>query len=350
MEALPWMNLLIPAMRYKNLLFILALLPLTFLLLACDPLAPYQPTPVAVVVSPIPSDTPTPAPATPTLAATRTPFPTVTPDYTATPTPFPCEQDSGQIINIRDFPSDVAGGENLRYQVYIPPCYLETQRRFPYVIMLHGLSYKETHWDELGIDEALDQGIRLGVIPPMILVMPYYGTMGQRNSFPPDPSYELVILDELLPAVERNFCTWSDRDHRAIGGISRGGFWAYSIALRHPDIFGSVGGHSAYFPNNTSEIPPAFNPLELALNSSFLEESNLRMYLDNGADDSSGPSQQLFSSRLSSRGITHTYVINPVGEHDNDYWSAHVTEYLSFYGKNWPRHFNELPSCAEPSP
>lgn len=320
-------------------------------LLGCEPLlTQYQPTPVAVVVSPEASITPTPAPPTQSPTPTRTPLPSRTPESTPTATPFPCETDSGQIVPIDRFPSQVAGGENLRYRVYLPPCYLETQQRFPYVILLHGLSFRETQWDELGIDEALDQGIRLGVLPPMILVMPYYGQIGQLNSFPPDNSYELVILDELIPAVERNFCTWNDRDHRAIAGISRGGFWAFSIALRHPDVFGIVAGHSAYFPENLSEIPPSFNPLDLALNSSFLPEANLRIYLDNGADDSSGPSQQLFSSRLTSRGIPHTYVINPVGEHNNDYWSAHVSEYLTFYGRSWPKNFDDLPSCTEPSP
>ena len=106
------------------------------------------------------------------------------------------------------------------------------------------------------------------------------------NSFPPKASYETVVLDELMPAVERDFCTWNDRDHRAIGGISRGGFWAYEIALRHPDMFGIVGGHSAAF--DAGNAPAAFNPLELALNAPFLTDANLRMYLDNGADDPAG--------------------------------------------------------------
>jgi len=318
------------------------------MLIACDPLAPIQPSPAPLIVTPVSSAT---VPPTPTLTptVTRTPLPSPTPDYTDTPTPFPCEEEGGQFVDINDNRSPTAG-ENLRYRVYLPPCYMASEKRFPYVILLHGQSYREQQWDELGIDEALDQGIRLGAIGPMILVMPYFGRIGTRNHFPPDPSYETVILQELIPAIERDFCTWSDREHRAIGGISRGGFWAYSITLRHPDVFSIVGGHSAYFPDNSNAIPPAFSPLDLALNSSFLEDANLRMYLDNGASDSAGPSQQLFSSRLSSRGITHQYVINPVGEHDNEYWSAHVSEYLSFYGYDWPRVFEELPSCLEPSP
>ena len=317
------------------------------LLAACDPMAPA--TPVVIIVSPEPSNTPIPRD-TDTPTPTRTPLPSPTPDFTPTATPFPCEQDSGQIIEFNDFPSETARGENLRYHVYIPPCYLETQVRYPVAYLLHGLSYREQQWAEIGGVDALDQGIRLGALPPMILVMPYYGNIGQINNFPPDPSYETVILDELVPAIEADFCTWEDREYRAIGGISRGGFWAYSIAMRHPDVFGRVGGHSAIIPENTDEVPPAFNPLEIATNSSILPQADLLMYLDNGAADSAGPSQQRLSSRLETRSIPHIYIINPTGEHNEEYWSAHISEYLSFYGRGWPKTHADLPSCLEPSP
>jgi enterochelin esterase family protein len=198
--------------------------------------------------------------------------------------------------------------------------------------------------------DALDKGVLSSELPPMILVMPYMGTIGQLNQFPPDPSYERVILEELLPAVERNFCIIENPSHMAIAGISRGGFWAYSVTMRHPEIFGIAAAHSGFFPNDTGEIPPSFNPLEMALNSSSLAEAGLRLYLDNGASDSSGPSVQLLSSRLAQRNIQHTYVVNPTGEHDNDYWSQHVREYLDFYSKGWDKDYTALPSCADPSP
>ncbi len=319
---------------------------LTFLcLLGCDPLA-QQPTAEVRIVTAIPSDTPVP---TSTSAVTRTPVPTFTPAVTATATVIPCDEENGQVINFDPFRSPTAG-ENLRYRVYVPPCYAKTQNRYPYVILLHGAGERETQWESLGVTMALEQGISLGALPPMILVMPYTGSIGNDNTFPPDPSYETVVLDELIPAVERDFCTWNDRTHRAIGGISRGGFWAYSIALRHPDLFGIVGGHSAFFPDDLREVPPAFNPLELALNSALLPDANLRMYLDNGANDIAGVNQELFSSRLSSRAIPHTYVVNPIGEHNDEYWSSHVSEYLAFYGRDWPRDTSTLPSCLQPSP
>ncbi len=315
------------------------------LLLGCDPLASVA-TPQVIIVSPVPSNTPTP---TVTPSATWTPIPTPTVNTTPSATPYPCDEETGQVLHFDEFRSEIAG-ENLRYRVYVPPCYLETQKRYPYVILLHGANYTESEWDELGVGEAVDQGIRLGVIGPMLVFMPYTGRIGNENSFPPDASYESVMLDEFLPAIERNFCTWNDREHRAIGGISRGGFWAFSIALRHPDIFGIVGGHSAFFPDDLNDVPAPFNPLELALDSSFLPDANLRMYLDNGASDFAGINLELFSSRLSSRGIRHTYIINPVGDHTDDYWQAHLSEYVAFYGRDWPKTLSELPSCQEPSP
>ncbi len=316
------------------------------LLTGCDPMAP-RATPFPVVVT---SDvSPTPIAATPTLRPTRTPPPTLTPNLPATPTAFPCDQDSGEIIEFTDNRSDVAGGENLRYRVYVPPCYYETQLRFPYVILLHGLSYREQQWEDIGAINALEQGIRLGALPPMILVMPYFGSIGGRNTFPPDRSYETHILDELIPDIERDFCTWNTREHRAIGGISRGGFWAYSVAFRHPDIFGIVGGHSAEFPG-LAAVPAAFNPITIAQNSSLLPEANLRMYMDNGSGDAAAFSQRELSDALRERSITHRYVINPVGEHNNEYWSSHVSEYMAFYGEEWPEGYGTQPSCLEPSP
>lgn len=247
------------------------------------------------------------------------------------------------MIEVDDFRSEVAN-ETLPYRVYLPPCYIETQKRYPVIILLHGLGETEAQWDELGIDDTLDEGIRDGSLPPAILVLPFMGNIGNDNSFPPDDSYETVVMDELLPAIQRDFCTIDDRNQRAIGGISRGGFWAYSLALKHPDVFGIVGGHSAFFDSDIA--PDDSDPLELALNTDFLIEANLRMYLDNGAVDYVGPNQELFSSRLSARGIPHTYIINPVGDHDNTYWSSHVAEYLAFYARDWARDAAALPSCA----
>lgn len=316
----------------------------------CEGFQRYEPTPIVSVITAEPSATPLPT-ASATFTATWTPIPTATPDLSPTGTPFPCTDTEGQIINFSDNFSEIAQ-ENIRYLVYVPPCYFQLQKRFPVVYLFHGLSYREQQWLDIGMIATLDRGILDGTLAPMLLVMPYLATIGQLDQYPPDASFERVLLEEIMPAVEQNFCTINDRQQRGIGGISRGGFLAYSVAMRHPDLFTRVGGHSAYFPDDIISIPADFNPLEMALNSDDLLNPTLKLalYLDNGAQDIGGRSEALLSSRLAQRSIDHTYIVNPIGGHDNAYWSAHVLDYLTFYAAPWQRNFSALPDCSDPSP
>src|SRR5579871_6807308 len=114
----------------KRLLFLAALF---VLICACDPLAPViTPTPQIIIVTPAPTDTPI---ATATPPPTSTPIPTSTPQNTPTPTALPCLADGCQMVHFNNFNNKIAN-ENLKYIVYIPPCYLQTQKRYPYVILL----------------------------------------------------------------------------------------------------------------------------------------------------------------------------------------------------------------------
>jgi enterochelin esterase-like enzyme len=231
--------------------------------------------------------------------------------------------------------------------MYLPPCFYETLQRYPYVILLHGTGYDETMWPDLDVAEVMDQGIAKGTLPPMVLIMADGGDVAELNDQPEGQSYETVILDELMPTVEADFCLWGGRQGRAIGGISRGGFWAFSIALRHPDLFSAVGGHSPYFEDENAG--PETNPLTLAENVN-LEKFPLRIYMDNGTDDIVGANAKRMSDTLSDNGVENEYLINPAGGHDMDYWRSHVAEYLAFYGEAWPYDVMALPSCLEPSP
>ena len=104
------------------------------LLAACEPVAVQRATPQVIVVTAIPSNTPLP-----TVTPTLTPSPTMTPtpENTATPTPPPCLSEGGSIDEITQNVSEIAD-ENLRYRVYLPPCYGQSMRRFPVVYLLHG--------------------------------------------------------------------------------------------------------------------------------------------------------------------------------------------------------------------
>ncbi|MCS6870134.1 MAG: esterase family protein, partial [Anaerolineae bacterium] len=264
--------------RNRLLVSLCVLIALT----ACDPLAPdptvaalqraaRQATATPILPTAVPSLTPT---VTPTPTATPTPTPTFPP----TPTPFLCREAHGQTVELT-FLSKIARQE-LPYRVYLPPCYAETERRYPFVILLHGQGGDQSDWTAIGVQRAYEAAFRTGDLPPMILVMPSGGTLADENSFARSRSWASVILEELLPNVEQNFCTWNAREGRAIGGISRGGFWALHIAFRYPELFGAVGAHSpALYEDNA---PPDANPLFLARKVTFPLGAQPRLWIDIG--------------------------------------------------------------------
>jgi enterochelin esterase-like enzyme len=326
------------AQKVKLALMVTALLGV----IACDPLAT-DAVVIQITATPMPRTRP-PSP-TPPPADTETPIPTIPPTLAPTPTTFLCIETVGQIVD-DGFTSRVTG-KRVTYRVYLPPCYWSSTRRYPYVILMHGSDADHTQWtnNKLNAHWVLEQGLREGTLPPMLLVMPNGGEIANLNIFTEGRSYEWLILNELMPAVEKTFCTWNSRQGRAIGGISRGGFWAYLIAFRHPELFGAVGGHSAFF--SAGNAPPAFNPLDLAKNKSFPANQQPRLWIDAGRNDYARPNIEVFQRSLAARKIDPGYRMFPIGEHNETYWAAHVSDYLEFYGDPWPFAVETLPSCLE---
>ena len=296
-----------------------------------------SPTPVSTVwVIGTPTLTPLPPP-----TLTPTPSPTLAPSPTNTIPP--CEETEGQIV-YHSFISQLTGRE-FHYRVYLPPCYSVAGRRYPYLIMLHGLGQgmDDSQWDRMGLDEAADLGYARGALPPMIIVMP---NGNDAEHYMDNGPYPELIVRELMPAVEAGFCVWADSSHRAIGGLSRGGYWAFWIAFSHPDLFDRLGGHSPYFYD--ADYPSDFNPNNLVDTAPGIER--LSIYLDMGAQDTIvDVGVHDFVRRLRRRGIEPEYVINPVGDHTEVYWSAHTADYLAFYAADWPRDVSQFPACEAAS-
>ncbi|MBI5930159.1 MAG: hypothetical protein HY862_12680 [Chloroflexi bacterium] len=323
----------------------LVLVGIIILVVACEPLAPDDQSQQVIVVTATALPSPRPS-ATPPFV---TPLPTRI-EATATPTLAPrsaitlpsCDETEGRVLDAT-FTSMIIEGD-IPYRMYVPPCFFTSGQRYPYVILLHGSTFNYTQWtDDLGVQTVMDEELAdpLNPLPPMVLIMPDGDLLMQENTFDEEASYENVILDELIPAVESQYCLWTEREGRAIGGISRGGFWAISIAFRHQDLFSAVGGHSPVFDEGIA--PPLNDPLQLA--QTIPPTSQLRIYLDVTQTDIAEANVTALSNILRSNGVLHTYEISPTGNHDNEYWAAHVLDYLMFYGENWPRDAAELPSC-----
>jgi poly-gamma-glutamate synthesis protein (capsule biosynthesis protein) len=203
-------------------------------------------------------------------------------------------------------------GRDVFVSVYLP-CRAD-DAPLPYVVLLHGSNRDDRHWLELGLADHA---------PAFAVVMPFGEAEANTNRFD-EAAWGEALLD-LLPEAEAR---WSlDPARRAIGGISRGGFWAYQVGLRHPSQFLAIGGHSAFF--DRYHAPPEANPLDLAL--TLPPDAAPTLWLDRGADDYAAEGLDLMDARLTRAGLAHTYTIHPTGGHDDATWRAHLPAYLAFY-------------------
>ena len=148
--------------------------------------------------------------------------------------------------------------------VYLPPKY-DTQNgaRYPVLYLQHGAGEDETGWVRQGhANFILDNLIAAGSCKPMIVVMAYgYG----RRAGQPAPdltgkpfgspemlkamqdmaaAFEDDVTQALIPYIDSSFRTLSDRDHRAMAGLSMGGMQTFQITLDHLDLFSYIGGFS----------------------------------------------------------------------------------------------------------
>ncbi len=233
-------------------------------------------------------------------------------------TPVPaqaCHQEHGQLqVSYLNSPTL---GRRVAYSIYLPPCYdVDEARVYPVVYLLHGANTDNTHWPDLNVAPDADRLIAQGSVAPFVVVMPD----GDYNL---SEDYAGFVLHDLMPHIEQTARVARDRQGRAIGGISMGGYFALTIALEHPDLFSAVGGHS---PAVDATLVSRLTPLPAW--------STLRMYLDVGQNDSLASGVEAFAAAMAAHGLKPTFHLYP-GEHNRPYWRAHTAEYLAFYAADW---------------
>jgi enterochelin esterase-like enzyme len=148
--------------------------------------------------------------------------------------------------------------------VYTPPKYDDQpSARFPVLYLQHGAGEDETGWTRQGrANFILDNLLAAGNCKPMIVVMAYGYAARAGQPFPDFMSkgwgspemlkgmqdmasaFEDDVTQALIPFIDANFRTLTDRDHRAMAGLSMGGMQTYQITLDHLDLFSYIGGFS----------------------------------------------------------------------------------------------------------
>lgn len=212
------------------------------------------------------------------------------------------------------------------FAVYVPPCY-DPDRKDPYplLILLHGHDMSLQTWDQLGLNAAYSSYAKsVNHKPYIILTILESNNLISLNA----SEFNLFILNDILPWVESNFNTGGSRKLRALGGISRGAYWAADIVFRHPDIFETVGLHS---------LPGSpFYDLEFHYLAEEASENGdtFNVSLDIGEKDPYGPGSQVFEKQLENEKIPYRSLVQP-GDHSLSYWETYLADYLTWYGKSF---------------
>ena len=142
--------------------------------------------------------------------------------------------------------------------VYTPAEYdakKNVKKRYPVLYLQHGMGEDETGWSKQGhMQHIMDNAIAKGEAVPMIVVMesgdikaPFNfagGGSNEQGRSEYGASFYPVLLNDLIPYIDNTFRTKTDRDNRAMAGLSWGGHQTFDIVFNNLDKFAWIGTFS----------------------------------------------------------------------------------------------------------
>jgi enterochelin esterase-like enzyme len=153
----------------------------------------------------------------------------------------------GQIRSICYW-SDVNGMER-HVNVYVPAEYEKNpKKKYPVLYLVHGWGENENGWSVQGhMANIMDGLIAAKKALPMIVVMPS-GDI-QTNSDVRQASGDItkIYINDLIPFIDKTFRTKTDRQNRAMAGLSRGGMQTTMTVFANMDKFAWMGTFSGFF-------------------------------------------------------------------------------------------------------
>ena len=161
----------------------------------------------------------------------------------------------GQVRSIYYHSPNSKFGEWRHALVYTPAEYelaKNAKKRYPVLYLQHGMGEGETSWAIQGkMQHIMDNAIASGEAVPMLVVMesgdikqPFGGGNNQAGRSEYGATFYPVLLNDLIPSIDANFRTKSDRENRAMAGLSWGGHQTFDVVLQNLDKFAWLGTFS----------------------------------------------------------------------------------------------------------
>jgi enterochelin esterase-like enzyme len=220
-------------------------------------------------------------------------------------------------LEMIEYDSQTVGAKRTM-QVYTPPGYT-TDQKYPVLYLLHGIGGDETEWQRFATPGVLlDNLIADGKAVPMIIVMP--NGRAQKDdrvgpnamaTAPAFAKFEGDLLDDVIPAIQSRYSTHTNRESRALAGLSMGGGQSLNFGLTHLDTFAWIGGFSS--------APNTKKPADLVPDPASAMERLKLLWLSCGNKDGLIGISQGMHTYLKEKGVPHIWHVDGNG-HDATHW------------------------------
>jgi enterochelin esterase-like enzyme len=213
-------------------------------------------------------------------------------------------------------------GTRRKMNVYTPPGY-STDKKYPVVYLLHGIGGDETEWIRFAHPvELFDNLIADGTMVPLVAVFPNGRAQKEdhlkpgENAFATAPAFavfERDLFDDVIPAIEGRYSVKTDRESRALAGLSMGGGQTLNFGLTHLDRFAWIGGFSS--------APNTKPPAELVPDPAALKRQAKLLMLTCGSKDGLMNISQGMHAYLKQHDVPHVWHVDGHA-HDPAHWRS----------------------------
>lgn len=219
--------------------------------------------------------------------------------------------------------------------VYTPAEYeANPTKRYPVLYLQHGMGEDERGWHQQGkMANILDNSIAAGRAVPMIVVMDNgncsysFGAKAGESRDEFGASFTPIMLTELIPYIDKTFRTLTDRENRAMAGLSWGGKETFDIALANLDKFAHIGTFSgAIFLNPQQPFTECYNGV--FKDAAKFNSQVKTLFMGYGTTEMIGNMSKAIIKQLEAAGINHKSYASEGTDHEWLTWRRCLNEFI----------------------
>lgn len=217
---------------------------------------------------------------------------------------------------------------NRKALVYTPPGY-SVNKKYPVLYLLHGIGGDEREWLRHGQPEViLDNLYAEGKAEPMIIVLPNgramqddraTGNIMAADKVEAFARFEQDLINDLIPYIEKNYSALTNRENRAVAGLSMGGGQSLNFGLCNLNKFAWVGGFSSA-PNTKAPEVLVSKPAEA-------KKLLKLLWISCGDKDGLFGISKRTHDYMETHQVPHIYQVIPNGYHDFNVWKKNLYEF-----------------------